>query len=636
MAGGVSIPIGADLRGLSQGIGKASDLLKDFKDSSKRSSEAARFFSTAIGEIGGSAGKAGGIVGNLLGSFATGGAMGLAIAGANALVGVIADLVHEASNAKTAFKGAMDSVAEFAKPTEEKLARLTMEARGFTDAMIEAVMTMRRAGTFKLPGGEEFKGSADDVVVEVGIRIEKLRLQIAQAKKDFGDMTERQTGVRMDAPDSEFEKQKQQIAELEAFRAEVETRVGGGARAVRRAEDAKKDKENAKKKEQIAAEHEAFMAQMKADALEGEQKIVAEGEAKIAAAKKKTADLSKEQLQDEIDAVNAATQEKIRAYQQEQIAKVFAVEKKNNDLILDRQRDELDALYAYEDEKSYLKQAAGDTQAAAELVRLDKQRDLVLAGARQTGQDELAIIKEFEAKKAQILGAAGREAARSYVEPMVEASAQALGGMLTQTQSFGQGVAGVMQTAYGLVMQTITKMVTAWILGENTKTAATGAGTAMRVAMELGAAVKSVAITFASGIKQIAIHAAKAAAAAYAAIASIPYVGPFLAPAAAGAALIAVLALGKGLASAEGGWETPSMGGPFPALLHTDEKVLNTRSSRAYDRVAEALDSGAGFGGGSNTYVIQALDARSFERFARDNPDAFVRVIRDLARNGRS
>ncbi len=64
-----------------------------------------------------------------------------------------------------------------------------------------------------------------------------------------------------------------------------------------------------------------------------------------------------------------------------------------------------------------------------------------------------------------------------------------------------------------------------------------------------------------------------AAAGVYASIAKIPIVGPFLAPAAAVAALYGVIKLGQSIFSAEGGMGTvPYDNSPF--LLHKNEMVL--------------------------------------------------------------
>lgn len=73
---------------------------------------------------------------------------------------------------------------------------------------------------------------------------------------------------------------------------------------------------------------------------------------------------------------------------------------------------------------------------------------------------------------------------------------------------------------------------------------------------------KMLAITTATAIKEIAIYAAKAAAAAYSAIAGIPVVGPFLAPIAAATAVVAAGSYAVGLEEGgivKGGLEIPQL-----------------------------------------------------------------------------
>jgi hypothetical protein len=108
---------------------------------------------------------------------------------------------------------------------------------------------------------------------------------------------------------------------------------------------------------------------------------------------------------------------------------------------------------------------------------------------------------------------------------------------------------------------------------ETVKTAATVTGVAIRTGAEVAGAATSTAASAKSGIAQVAHSAIKAAAGAYSAIASIPVVGPILAPIAAAGALAAVYALGKSIFSASGGFDIP--GGVNPLTqLHEKEMVL--------------------------------------------------------------
>jgi hypothetical protein len=137
----------------------------------------------------------------------------------------------------------------------------------------------------------------------------------------------------------------------------------------------------------------------------------------------------------------------------------------------------------------------------------------------------------------------------------------------------------------------------------------TRAGVLESVAIETWGALKTVEIKVWEGLKWIAVEAAKAAAAAWSALAGIPVVGPLLAPAAALATLGAVLALASQIKSAAGGFDVPSNANPI-TQLHAEEMVL----PKEYANVIRGM-AGGGSGGGGDTYYVNAMDASSFESF---------------------
>lgn len=111
------------------------------------------------------------------------------------------------------------------------------------------------------------------------------------------------------------------------------------------------------------------------------------------------------------------------------------------------------------------------------------------------------------------------------------------------------------------------------VAGQTTEAGAVVAGEAVKNAAQTAGASQGLLVKSGAAIKSVAISAWEAAAGAYAAIASIPYVGPVMAPIAAAGALAAVFAIGRNIASAEGGWgEVPEDGSP--AVLHKKEMVL--------------------------------------------------------------
>jgi tape measure domain-containing protein len=110
------------------------------------------------------------------------------------------------------------------------------------------------------------------------------------------------------------------------------------------------------------------------------------------------------------------------------------------------------------------------------------------------------------------------------------------------------------------------------LTAEQAMTLATLLGVGIRGAAEEGAAKQSVLIRAWTAMKNIASYAMEAAAAVYASVAQIPYVGWILAPIAAGVTFVAVMAYGA-MGFAKGGeWQVSEDGKPY--ILHKDETVL--------------------------------------------------------------
>jgi len=178
-----------------------------------------------------------------------------------------------------------------------------------------------------------------------------------------------------------------------------------------------------------------------------------------------------------------------------------------------------------------------------------------------------------------------------------------------------------------------------WLVGlfakkEAIQTAATAAGTAERTAIEGAAEEESLLAMAAGAVKRIAISAWEAAASVYASIAAIPYVGPFLAPAMAIGAAALVLGFAKNIASAEGGWwQVP---GDQMAQLHKNEMVLPSTEAQGVRTLIANAQRGMKptGGGGGDTFVVHATDAKSFKALLMDNAGAVAGAVREHARNG--
>lgn len=131
------------------------------------------------------------------------------------------------------------------------------------------------------------------------------------------------------------------------------------------------------------------------------------------------------------------------------------------------------------------------------------------------------------------------------------------------------------------------------LLFEQRKTAATVAGETERAAAQTAGAKAGLGISVTTALKDIAINAYRAMAGAYAAIAGIPYVGPFLAPATAAAAGYAVFKFAQNITSAEGGYDIPAGTNPM-VQTHEREMILPRKYADAVREMTEGGRRGGG------------------------------------------
>jgi hypothetical protein len=271
---------------------------------------------------------------------------------------------------------------------------------------------------------------------------------------------------------------------------------------------------------------------------------------------------------------------------------------------------------------------------AAEVIAIQRH----LASNRATEEERARLHRQLEileTKHQSALMALDRQATeekkarwRHFFSGLESGFDDAMGGILNASMSLNDGWQRILRGMGQVLDQFIIRSVKAWILGENQKEAATVASVMKRVAMESWGAIQTVAVTVWAALKSIMIKAYEAAAAAFKALAGIPYVGPVLAPAAAGA-LAAVMSFGSKVASAAGGW------GRVPynqfAAIHKDEMVLPAKYANP---MRDMLEGGEG-SGTSETYNINitALDAKSLNQYLKSNRGAFIRQFQSARRD---
>jgi len=217
----------------------------------------------------------------------------------------------------------------------------------------------------------------------------------------------------------------------------------------------------------------------------------------------------------------------------------------------------------------------------------------------------------------------------SAIKPIGTAFEQTINGMITHTTSFQQAVRRMGLDVLKDVEHVALTQAEKWAASELAKTGATLTGNAARVASTSIAATETLAIEGAAALKSIIIYAYKAAAGAFSAVASIPYVGPFLAVAAGAAILAEVINLASHLSFAEGGIV------PYDTMaqVHGGEMVLPRNISEG---LQNTFGDGRGGGRHGNDTHIHAWDGRSVERWlsSSKNRNALAKSIRQAHNSG--
>jgi hypothetical protein len=269
-------------------------------------------------------------------------------------------------------------------------------------------------------------------------------------------------------------------------------------------------------------------------------------------------------------------------------------------------------------------QALTDTAAIYEMDAIAYQQHL----------DKLAKLKEKHAADVRKFdGQVALESKKSFdtwFDPIGNGFQKLMDGMIAGTQTWSQAIRKTLLAVGAEFLSLGVKLAVNWVKTELLKTQATVAGTAARTAAETAGAGQSVLVSAWTAIKTIGIKAWEAAASVYAAIASIPVVGPFLAPAMAVAAAGTVMSFVGRIASAEGGFDVPRGLSPM-TQLHPEEMVLPRDLANAVRGMA-GEDAGRA-GGGDIHFNVTAVDGASVRRLFMDHGSALSDALRRQARN---
>ncbi|MFL9610179.1 hypothetical protein ACKF11_08860 [Methylobacillus sp. Pita2] len=232
--------------------------------------------------------------------------------------------------------------------------------------------------------------------------------------------------------------------------------------------------------------------------------------------------------------------------------------------------------------------------------------------AYQQAMDRVLEIKrQHELDKKTIENEMAKQQKADYDEmfaPITNAFNKSITGMIQGTQTLRDVTRNMLLNIASEYAAMGVRVLMNWVANETRKTMATAAGATTRTGIETAAAAQSTALSGSSTLVSIMNDAYEAMAGAYAAIAGIPYVGPFLAPAVAAGAFTVVAGLAGSVASAQGGYDIP--GGVNPLTqLHEREMVLPAQHA---DVIRALSERGAAGGGNLPPIVLKGADANGF------------------------
>lgn len=208
--------------------------------------------------------------------------------------------------------------------------------------------------------------------------------------------------------------------------------------------------------------------------------------------------------------------------------------------------------------------------------------------------------------------------------PIMSAFEKTVTGIIQGTTTMRQGLSNLFKSISLEFVNMSVKMVVQWVADRAREIVASKVAAVAKTAASSESALATSAISAKTGLAEVMNNAYKAAAAAYQATVGIPYVGPFLAPAAAAVAFSAVAAYG--VMSAEGGYDIPAGVNPI-TQLHEQEMVL----PKAQADVVRSMADG-GVNGGNVNITISAIDSRDVHR-ALMQGGALHKALKDMNRS---
>ena len=214
---------------------------------------------------------------------------------------------------------------------------------------------------------------------------------------------------------------------------------------------------------------------------------------------------------------------------------------------------------------------------------------------------------------------------KQLLDPIKSAFDTSINGIIMGTTTLQRAMQNIFQSIVLSFVKMGVSMAENWAITQLTQTQATALGVSQRGALEEMAAAKSLATSAATALKSIATYAATAFAGEVAFLA--PMLGPMAVPAALGIDAL-VLAAGKRVVSASGGYDIPSGINPL-VQAHSQEMILPASLANA----VRGMASGGGGGGGDHYHLHGIVDGEGVKSFLMRHGPAVADTMRRQARN---
>jgi hypothetical protein len=443
---------------------------------------------------------------------------------------------------------------------------------------------------------------------------------------------------------------------------------------------------------------ETYSKQMERDFWKEKLALTTEGSKERAAVEKKYYDLERDLVKESFEAAQAKIKAEIEAHKQgsqerielaeqsaraigqkygteskealQALAEVAKYQREAAERAKQLQDIELESFKQYQLQRVELEIVNLDTMERLGLVSGEKKLELLrqlselafqieLQSAQQRAQllqnEPVAYAKALEAieqlkrkhalQVAKIDGQVAEQQKRDldkWIDPVSSAMEKMATGIIMGTQRWQDAVRRGLINIGSEYLSLGVKILMNWVKTEVLKTQATVAGASARTAAETASSGQSVLASAGGAIATIGAKAWEAAAAVYAEVAQIPYVGWILAPALAAAAAATVLGFAGKIASASGGFDVPSGMSPM-TQLHEEEMVLPKHIANPLrDNLANGggvlRSSSEGVAGDTHhhqwTVNITPQRGRTVVQELGANMGAFQHLLETMARNG--